>query len=65
MTKLNELIGAVLILFCVYFCNIQLSETREGPAEQAGKQIDKAVGDATQQIDKAGDSIRDAAKGKK
>jgi hypothetical protein len=35
---------------------------KEGPAEQAGKQIDKAVETTGQQIEKAGDKIEDAAK---
>jgi predicted small lipoprotein YifL len=38
---------------------------REGPAEHAGKQVDKAVDKAGQQIEKAGDRIQDAAKGDK
>ncbi|MFA7280288.1 MAG: hypothetical protein WC100_09335 [Sterolibacterium sp.] len=37
----------------------------EGPAEHAGKQVDKAMDKAGQQIEKAGDSIQDAAKGDK
>ncbi len=36
-----------------------------GPAEQAGKDIDKAVEKAGQKIEKAGDNIQDAAKGDK
>jgi len=38
---------------------------REGPAEHAGKEVDKAVDKAGQQIEKAGDRIQDAAKGDK
>jgi predicted small secreted protein len=38
---------------------------REGPAEGAGKEVDKAVDKAGQQIEKAGDRIQDAAKGDK
>ena len=37
----------------------------EGPAEHAGKEIDKATDKAGQQIEKAGDNIQDAAKNKK
>jgi len=36
---------------------------KEGPAEHAGKEVDKAVDKAGQQIEKAGSSVRDAAKG--
>jgi hypothetical protein len=39
-----------------------LSGCQEGPAEHAGKQIDKAVEKTGQQVEKAGDKIEDAAK---
>jgi hypothetical protein len=35
---------------------------KEGPAERAGKEIDKTVEKAGQQIEKAGEKIQDAAK---
>ena len=38
---------------------------REGPAEKAGRNIDEAGKAASRSIEKAGDSIRDAANGKK
>lgn len=38
---------------------------KPGPAEQAGKEVDKAVDKAGQQIEKAGERIQDAAKGDK
>ena len=38
--------------------------TREGPAEKAGRQVDKAGEAASRNIEKAGENIRDAAKGK-
>ncbi|HUQ75467.1 MAG TPA: hypothetical protein VM183_12135 [Burkholderiales bacterium] len=38
---------------------------QEGPAEKAGRSIDQAGKDASRSLEKAGDSIRDAAKGKK
>ncbi|RTZ45560.1 hypothetical protein EKL30_05920 [Candidimonas sp. SYP-B2681] len=34
----------------------------EGPAEKAGKEIDKTLSQAGQQIQKAGDKIQDAAR---
>ena len=40
-------------------------QKQEGPAERAGKEIDKAVEKAGQQIEKAGEKIQDAAKGAK
>ena len=38
---------------------------KEGPAEHAGKEVDKAMDKAGQQIEKAGESVQDAAKGDK
>ena len=37
-------------------------EKQEGPMEQAGKKVDQGVENAGKQIEKAGDSIQDAAK---
>jgi hypothetical protein len=34
---------------------------KEGPAERAGKQVDKAVDKAGDQMEKAGDKLKDAA----
>ncbi|MCK9197070.1 MAG: hypothetical protein M0P16_08820 [Syntrophales bacterium] len=36
--------------------------TKEGPAEKAGKKIDKTVEKAGDQIEKAGDNVRDTVK---
>jgi hypothetical protein len=36
--------------------------TKEGPAEKAGKKIDKTVEKAGDQIEKAGDKVRDTVK---
>jgi hypothetical protein len=36
--------------------------TKEGPAEKAGKKIDKAMENAGEQIEKAGEKVRDAVK---
>jgi predicted small lipoprotein YifL len=38
---------------------------KEGPAEKAGKAVDNATEKAGQKMEKAGDSIQDAAKGDK
>lgn len=37
---------------------------REGPAEKAGRQVDEAGKAASRSIEKAGEAVRDAAKGK-
>jgi hypothetical protein len=60
MMKLGESVSAVLItgalLAALSGCQ------KEGPAEKAGRQVDKAVEKVGQQIEKAGDAIQDAAK---
>jgi hypothetical protein len=38
-------------------------QKQEGPAEQAGKAVDQAVQRAGQQLEKAGDSLQDTARG--
>ncbi|TBR09767.1 MAG: hypothetical protein EPO47_05360 [Rugosibacter sp.] len=47
--------GALLIV-------LSACQKQEGPAERAGKEVDKAIDQAGQQIEKAGDKIQDAAK---
>jgi hypothetical protein len=37
-------------------------EKKEGPAERAGKEVDRTVEKAGQQLEKAGQQIQDAAK---
>lgn len=52
------------IMFAVGILAAVLSgcQKQEGPAEHAGKEVDKAVEKTGQQIEKAGDKIEDAAK---
>jgi hypothetical protein len=38
---------------------------KEGPAEKAGKSVDKAMDKAGEQMEQAGKSVQDAAKGDK
>jgi len=60
MTKLGKRLLAVALMIPLI---VTLSSCRkEGPAERAGKQIDKAVEKAGDQIEKAGEKIEDAAK---
>lgn len=42
-----------------------MGQPKEGPVEQAGQAVDNAAEKTGQQIEKAGDSIQDAAKGDK
>jgi len=54
----SALAALAMSAFLVGLCSCQ----KEGPAERAGKQIDKAVQDAGKQVEKAGEKIQDAAK---
>lgn len=62
--KLGKTVSAAFVasalLAALFGCQKQ-----EGPAERAGKEVDKAVEKTGQQIEKAGDSIQDATKGNK
>lgn len=63
MMKLRDTVGAALVMSALL---LALSGCqKEGPAEHAGKAVDQTVDKAGQQIEKAGDSIQDAAKGDK
>ncbi|MCF8152228.1 MAG: hypothetical protein K9K30_12230 [Burkholderiaceae bacterium] len=61
--KLGKIPGTVLVagamLLALSACE------KEGPAERAGKDADKAMAEVGKQIEKAGESIQDAAKGDK
>jgi hypothetical protein len=59
--KLGQSVGAALIIGALLIAGCQ----KEGPAERAGKEVDKAVDKVGQQIEKAGDSLQDASKGNK
>ena len=43
---------------------VGLVACQEGPAEKAGRKIDNAADKAGRSLEKAGENIRDAAKGK-
>lgn len=43
---------------------LALVACQEGPAERAGRNLDNAADKAGRSIEKAGENIRDAAKGK-
>ncbi len=61
MTKIRDSIVAGLAM-SVFIFGLSACEKKEGPAERAGKEVDKAVGSAGQQLEKAGQQIQDAAK---
>ena len=55
--RIAAAMASIALIVAVSGCQKQ-----EGPAERAGKQVDKAVEKTGQQIEKAGDKIQDAAK---
>jgi hypothetical protein len=64
MLKFEKTIGAALIMGAL-LVTLSACQKKEGPAEQAGKQIDQATEKVGEQIEKTGDQIQDAAKGDK
>jgi hypothetical protein len=64
MIKFGKAVGAAVVM-SVLLAALPACQKQEGPAERAGKEVDKAVDKAGQQIEKAGDSIQDTAKGDK
>ncbi len=62
--KLTHTLGAALVAGALLVV-LPGCQKQEGPAERAGKEVDKVVDKAGQQIEKAGNSIQDAAKGEK
>ena len=61
---MTKFLGAFCVAAATSILILGLSacEKKEGPAERAGKQIDKSVESAGKQIEKAGEKIQDAAK---
>lgn len=64
MMKFGKTVSAALVVSAL-LATLFGCQKQEGPAEHAGKEVDKAVEKAGQQIEKAGDNIQDAAKGEK
>ena len=64
MMKLGKTVSAALVMSALLVA-LAGCQQQEGPAEQAGKNVDNAVDNVGEQIEKAGDSIQDAAKGDK
>lgn len=60
MNKLGKTVSATLamsvLLVALFGCK------QEGPAERAGKSVDKATEKVGQQVEKVGSSIQDASK---
>lgn len=64
MMKIGKSIGAVLAVSALLVV-LASCQKQEGPAERAGKEVDKAAAKVGQQVEKAGESMQDAAKGDK
>ena len=60
MTKIRSFCAVLALSFLMV--GVSACGRNEGPAERAGKQIDKAVEGTGQQIEKAGQKIQDEAK---
>lgn len=58
--RVNTVLAISIVLAVLVGC-----EKQAGPAERAGKEVDKATEKVGQQIEKAGEKIQDAAKGDK
>ena len=54
--------AAAALMVGMFLATAPGCQQQEGPVERAGKEVDKTVGQIGQQIEKAGDSIQDAAK---
>jgi hypothetical protein len=64
MIKPGKSFGA-LFFVSIFFISAYGCQEKEGPVEQAGKEVDKAAATVGQQIEKAGENIQGAAKGEK
>ncbi|MES2236642.1 MAG: hypothetical protein V4500_02685 [Pseudomonadota bacterium] len=64
MMNFGKTASAVLSMGALLIA-LSACQKQEGPAERAGKEVDKAIDQAGQQVEKAGDKIQDAAKGDK
>ena len=58
MRKFNALIAPLLLGIALSACE------KEGPAEKAGKELDKAAKDVGQAMERAADSVKESTKGK-
>ena len=61
MIKIRSSIAAGLAM-SIFILGLSACQKKEGPAERAGKEVDKAVESAGQKLEKAGQAIQDAAK---
>ena len=53
-----------LLVIALLGLTLSACQKKEGPAEKAGKEIDKAAKDLGQSMEKAADSVKEATKAK-
>jgi hypothetical protein len=61
MMRIRNSVAAGLAM-SVLVLGLSACEKKEGPTERAGKEIDKTIDKAGQQLEKAGQQIQEAAK---
>jgi hypothetical protein len=61
MIKLGKSVLAALVI-SLLFVGVSGCQKKEGPVERFGKQIDKTLEKAGQQVEKAGEKMEDTAK---
>ena len=64
MNKSGNSVMAMLVISALVL-GMSGCKKEEGPAEKAGRALDIAMEKAGKQVEKAGEAIQDAAKGKK
>ena len=64
MMKFPEAVRTVVVMSAM-LAALTACQKDPGPAERAGKEVDKATAQVGQQIEKAGQEIQDAAKSNK
>lgn len=64
MMKHVKIVGAAAAAFAMLMA-MSACQKPEGPAERAGKDVDKAIDKAGQKIERMGETIQDTAKGNK
>lgn len=62
MIKSGKTLSAA-VMMAALFVALSGCQKKEGPVEQAGKQVDQATEKVGQQIEKAGNKIQDTAQG--
>ena len=62
---MRTLVILVATLGLLASCERQDAADKAGPAERAGRQLDKAIGKAGEAVEQAGRDMQDSAKGRK